>query len=243
VTGSGSRLLADVLAAYGGSDRWRGYREATATITSGGEFFALKGMPQDPAPRRMRVALHEQWASAHPFGAADQRSDFTPDRVAIEKLTGEVVAERSDPRALFAGHGLATPWNPLQRAAFNGYALWTYLTTPFLLAMPGFTVTETEPLEVEDETWRGLQARFPSQIMGHSPEQQFYFGPDHLLRRHDYRVDIAGGFRGVHYVYDHEEFGGIRVPTRRRAYQADEQNRPILDRVMVCIDILDVVFA
>ena len=51
-------------------------------------------------------------------------------RVAIEKLDGRLVAERSHPRESFAGHELATPWNPLQRAYFNGYALWTYLTGP-----------------------------------------------------------------------------------------------------------------
>jgi hypothetical protein len=30
----------------------------------------------------------------------------------------------------------------LDRAYFNGYALWTYLTTPFLFALPGFGVDE-----------------------------------------------------------------------------------------------------
>ena len=33
-----------------------------------------------------------------------------------------------------------TPWDPLHRAYFNGEALWTYLTTPFLLAMDGVRV-------------------------------------------------------------------------------------------------------
>jgi hypothetical protein len=236
------RLLTDVLAAHGGLNRWRGYREATATITSGGQFFVLKGMPQDPAPRQMRVALHEQWASARPFGSPDQRSDFTPNRVAIEKLSGEVVAEHTAPRGMFAGHDMDTPWGPLHRAVFNGYAMWTYLTTPFLLAMPGFATTEIEPLAADGETWRGLRAHFPPEVMGHSEAQEFYFGPDLLLRRHDYRVDIAGGFRGVHYVHDYVESGGIKLPTRRRAYQADEQNRPIFDPVMVAIDILDITF-
>jgi hypothetical protein len=32
------------------------------------------------------------------------------------------VSERSDPRASFAGHTLETPWDPLQRSYFNGYA-------------------------------------------------------------------------------------------------------------------------
>lgn len=32
-----------------------------------------------------------------------------------------------------AGHQMNTPWDPLHRAYFNGEAMWTYLTTPFLL--------------------------------------------------------------------------------------------------------------
>jgi hypothetical protein len=42
---------------------------------------------------------------------------FTPDRIAIEKLDGTVVAERRDPRDSFAG-----PWDALHRAYFNGEA-------------------------------------------------------------------------------------------------------------------------
>ena len=93
-----------------------------------------------------------------PYGAPDQRTVFTPDRIAIEKLDGTPVAERADPRASFAGHDLVTPWDALHRAYFNGYALWTYLTTPFCLAMPGFSVMEIDPVAEHGESWRGLRA-------------------------------------------------------------------------------------
>jgi hypothetical protein len=53
---------------------------------------------------------------------------------------------------------MRTSWDPLHRAYFNGYALWTYLTTPFLLAMGGFTLREIEPWREGAETWRGLRA-------------------------------------------------------------------------------------
>src|ERR1700694_2850905 len=136
-----SRLLDNVLDAHGGLQRWRSFSMVEATIVSGGKLWQIKGQPQDPAPRRMTVALHREWASVQPFGAPDQRSDFTPERIAIEKVDGRVVAERANPRASFTGHVLETPWDPLQRAYFNGYALWTYLTTPFLLTMPGVQVS------------------------------------------------------------------------------------------------------
>src|SRR5262249_46210808 len=117
-------LLDAVLAAHGGLDRWRQFSSMEATIVSGGALWEIKGQPQDPPPRRMTVALHREWASVRLFGAADQKTDFTPERVAIEKLDGRVVAERRNPRESFAGHVLTTPWDPLQRAYFNGYALW-----------------------------------------------------------------------------------------------------------------------
>ena len=137
-----------------------------------------------------------------PFGADDWKAEFTRDRIAIETLDGAVLAERQDPRGSFAGHELTTPWDPLHLGYFSGYALWTYLTTPFLLALPGFRVEEIDPVEDNGQWWAGLQAHFPADIASHSSAQEFYFDDDHLLRRHDYRVDVAGGFPAIQYVYD-----------------------------------------
>lgn len=229
-----SDLLDAVLEAHGGLERWQDFSLIRATIVSGGDLWGIKGLVQDTAPRQMTVALHHEWASVTPYGAPDQRTDFTPDRIAIEKLDGEIVAERENPRASFAGHELTTPWDPLHRAYFNGYALWTYLTTPFLLALPGVSVSEIAPVEENGEVWAGLQAEFPDQIATHCRLQQFYFGPDHLLRRHDYRVDVAGGFAAAQYVHDIVEVDGFRFPTRRRAYRADQ--------LMVSIDLSDIRF-
>ncbi|MEV7236264.1 hypothetical protein AB0N06_20395 [Streptomyces sp. NPDC051020] len=235
-------LLDEVLEAHGGMDRWRRFSSVRATIVSGGDLFAIKGLPQDPTPREMTVRLHEEHASVAPFGAPDQRTDFTADRVAIEKTDGTVVAERAQPRKAFDGHVLQAPWDPLDRAYFNGYALWTYLTTPFLLAMPGVDIEEIQPWHEGDEEWRGLRATFPASIASHSTVQDFYFGPDRLLRRHDYHVDIAGGFAAAQYVYDTVEADGILLPTRRRACNRDANLRPIPGQVMVSIDLSDIHF-
>src|SRR6516164_3752100 len=140
-----SGLLAEILDAHGGPAQRQRYARVDATIVSGGGFFALKGLVQDSSPRRMTVWLHEERSSVTKYGAADQRTMFTPDRIAIEKLDGTLVAERRAPRDSFSGHQMNTPWDPLHRAYFNGYALWTLLTTPFLLTMDGVEVTEGEP--------------------------------------------------------------------------------------------------
>jgi hypothetical protein len=238
-----NELLAKAIDAHGGIERWNEFDVVRATIVSGGDLFTIKGMPQDPTPREMTVWLHQEHASVQPFGAPDQRTDFTAGRVSIDKLDGRTVIERAEPRKSFAGHVLETPWDPVDRAYFNGYALWTYLTTPFLLAMPGFTVAEIEPYREGDELWRGLRATFPPEVASHSTQQDFYFGPDYLLRRHDYHVDIAGGFAAAQYTYDHVTADGIVLPTTRRAFNRDPELRPIRSQVMVSIDISDVHFS
>lgn len=237
-----SDLFDAVLEAHGGLERWRGFSRVRATIVTGGELFETKGLPQDPTPRQMTAALHHEWASVTPFGAADQRTDFTPGRIAVEKLDGTVVTERAEPRASFAGHELTTPWDLLHRAYFNGYAMWIYLTTPFVLTLPGVSVAEIDPIQEDGELWPGLRADFPPEIATHSRLQEFYFGPDHLLRRHDYRVDVADGFPAAQYVSGIVDADGFRLPTRRRAYLADTAGRPIRDRLMVSIDLSDIEF-
>ena len=238
-----TELLTSVLDAHGGVGRWRRFTRVEATVVSGGLLFELKGMPQDSTPRRMTAALAREWASVRPFGADDQRTEFTPDRVAIEKLDGTLVAERLQPRESFAGHTLTTPWDPLQRAYFNGYALWTYLTSPFLLSLPGISVDELQPVQDGGVELTGFQVRFGAGFASHSTVQEFHFGPDLLLARHDYRVDVAGGFQAVQYISELVDADGILVPTRRRAYRCGEDGRPNLSELMVSIDLSDVHFS
>src|SRR6202035_5977686 len=132
-----NELLSRVIDAHGGMGRWNGYHKVEATIVSGGGFFPLKALLQDSDPRRMTAWLHEERSSVLPFGAPDQRTMFTPKRIAIEKLDGTLVTGRYAPKDSFAGHQMHTPLDPLHRAYFNGEAMWTYFTTPFLLAMDG----------------------------------------------------------------------------------------------------------
>jgi hypothetical protein len=76
-----NELLVRILEAHGGLERWNGYKKVDATIVSGGGFFPLKGVSQDPSPRHMTAWLHEERSSVWPYGALDQRTMFTPDRV------------------------------------------------------------------------------------------------------------------------------------------------------------------
>ena len=237
-----NEMLRRILDAHGGLDRWNKYKKVEASIVSGGGFFPLKGVVQDRTPRRMTVWLHEQRSSVFPYGSADQCSVFTPERIAIEKQDGTLVAERRAPKDSFAGHQMSTPWDPLHRAYFNGEALWNYLTTPFLLAMDGVRIEETEAWREGTETWCVLRAYFPGSIETHSLIQDFFFGDDLLLCRHDYAVNISGGFAASQVTSDYVVENGISLPTKRRAYTRGPDRRPVLEMLMVSIDLSDIRF-
>src|SRR6187397_550548 len=238
-----SELLRHVLEAHGGLTQWNKFSTVRVQIVTGGGLWPLKGLIQDPAPRRMRVSLREEFASVTPFGQPNWRTNFRPERVAIETLDGEVVRERKNPRASFDRHTMNTPWDPLHRAYFNGYALWTYLTTPFFMALPGFEIREIDPISEGEEVWHGLRARFPGQYASHSEQQDFYFGSDFLLRRHDYHVDVAGSFPTAQYVDQIVEVQGLKAPGRRRAYVRGPDLKPVRDLLMVAIDLSDFTFS
>jgi hypothetical protein len=62
-----------------------------------GGLFPLKGLAQDPNPRRMTVWLREERWSLSPFGVPGQRTMVTPDKIAFEKRDGAL--GRRAPRA------------------------------------------------------------------------------------------------------------------------------------------------
>lgn len=235
------KLLTDIIEAHGGMNRWNQFGKIEAQIVSGGKLFEMKSVPQDPTPRQMTVWLHEERSSVYPFGAADQRSNFTADKVAIEKLDGKLVVERNG-KSVIEEHLKSPQWDPLDRAFFNGYALWIYLTTPFFMTLPGMELREIEPLREGNETWKGISVTFPSHIATHSAVQQFYFGEDNLIRRHDYHVD-SGGFFAGQYISELKKVQGIVVASKRRALKKDQDGNPMPEEIMVKIDLSNFKFS
>jgi hypothetical protein len=83
--------------------------------------------------------------------------------------------------------------------------------------MDGVHVEEGEPWQEGAEKWHVLRARFPGSIDTHSLIQEFFFDRDLYLRRHDYSVNIAGGFAAAQLTSDYVVADGIHLPTKRRA--------------------------
>ncbi|HEX8448599.1 MAG TPA: hypothetical protein VF652_03310 [Allosphingosinicella sp.] len=231
-------VLAEALEAHGGVDRWRTFEQLSSTIVTGGALWGLKGVEMPPIPRRVATDLRRQRASFTPFIEPASTMVWTPERVVIQQAS-DIVGERFSPRESFAGHLLETPWDLLQLAYFQGYAMWTYHSLPFLLADPGFEVREIEPVEDRGEILRGVSARFPGEIHSHSRVQRFYFGADGLLRRHDYDVEISGGTSAAHYVSDYVEVDGFRFPGRREVFVRAADGSVSRDFFVVEVDLSD----
>jgi hypothetical protein len=229
--------------AHGGLERWRRFEQVSARLRNGGVLWTLKHQQGVIDEANVIVALRREWASHSPFPTAELRTSFEPHRVAIETTDGSVVEERLQPRESFQGHRVETPWDRLQLAYFAGYAMWTYLTTPFLFAMDGVSAEEVEPWREQGEAWRRLQVTFPESIATHSTVQTFYFGADGLLRRHDYDADVLGATPAAHYVHDYQAVSGILVPTRRRVFGRRPDGRPAPEPLIVSIDLSDIEFA
>jgi hypothetical protein len=235
-------LLKRVIEVHGGLDRFNQFQSLSLHQRLGGALWELKGQEKVLDDVRVTVDLHRQHTTFTPFKLLNHHADFTAGRVTIETSEGEVIAERTDPRAAFAEYTLQTKWDDLHLIYFAGYALSTYLTCPFSLSHPDFDVTEIEPWQEQGETWRRLKVTYPSFFATHTVEQTFYFGEDGLWRRHDYTVDISANAPAVHYLNDYQDVSGIMIPTKQRVFVRQTDNTPDFDVMIVSMDFSDMRF-
>src|SRR5258708_24464377 len=176
------------------------------------------------------------------FPGKDKRSVSEPNRAEMQRRDGTVVATRDDPEASFKGQERFTPWDDLHVAYFSGEAFYTYCNTPFLCTYEGFSSEEISPIQVDGETWRRLEVTFPDTVKSHTKTQIFCFGPDGLLRRHDYTVDVLGGAPGLNYASDYRAANGLMGAHKRRVFAYDSEKRNVAEPLLVAIDIHEIEF-
>ena len=234
-------LLKSAIESHGGQARWQQLSTLAASMSITGAIWALKGQPDALANIRVEAQLHTEHVTIHQL-AQRKKLIFTPQRVTLETESGELLGARDNPRESFKGQTQFSPWDDLHVGYFCGYALWTYLTVPFLYASPGFVTEEIAPRDEDGERWRVLRATFPKHVASHSQVQSSYFGDDGLLRRHEYLVDVMGGASGVNYASDYRNVDGILVPTKRRIYSYDDRKNKIPAPLLIAIDIDDIAF-
>ena len=230
-----NELLELAVKAHGGLDRWSKVKaiKVAASITGGIWFVKGKG---DYLKNVILTVETQAERLTVDFPGQDRRSIFEPNRIVIEREDGTLVDARDNPEKSFEGQQRDTPWDDIHVTYFVGEALWTYLNTPFLYTHEGFATVEIAPIQVEGETWRRLLVTFPDNVKSHTREQISCFGPDGLLRRHDYTVDILGGATGLNYASDYRDMDGIIVPTKRRVYAYEGDYQLVKEPLLVAID-------
>lgn len=232
---SGAELLAAALDAHGGAQRWAQVEEVVFRARSGGFALVSKGRRRDVREFTARISARTP-RTVIELGPG-QRGVYEPGRVWLEDEEGTVLRERRDPRAAFGGRRNLW-WDRLDLLYFAGYALWGYMTQPFLFAGPGFAVRELDPWDERGEPRRRLHVTFPDSVPAHSREQLFHFDEQLRIRRNDYTAEVFGGWaKGAHYSDDHREFGGLLYPTRRRVYPRARSGRSLALPVLVRIDL------
>ncbi len=236
-----SSLLDEAIDGAGGRRRWKKVGGISAHVNSGGLLMRLKGRAKSFRDYGVSVTTERQSAVFQPYPAKGSTGVFDAGSVRIEGPDGGTRSERRDARSEFFGlAGLRRDlrWDDLDALYFAGYAWWNYLNIPFVLETPGFEVSEGEPLDVDGETWRRLDAIFPEGLHTHCRRQALYFGPDRLLRRHDYHPDVVSSLaNAAHLCDDHREFDGLVFPTRRRVVPRGLRGRPLRGPSIVTLDV------
>jgi hypothetical protein len=234
-------LLKLALQAHGGLNAWNKFESLQATVSIGGALWDQKQLPGLFKNTRVELKLQHQYVTTH-LGDLDERIVFTPHQISLETVPGSLLDMRIDPRSAFAGQSADSKWDKLHAGYFSSYALWGYLTNPFLFTYPGFEAHEIEPWHEDGERWRVLQVTFPDEYAAHTRTQYSYFGEDGLLRRHLYTVDVLGGAQGANYAAEYSAVDGVMVATRRRVVACDDARQKVPAPVLVSIDLSEIHF-
>ena len=238
-----SDLLTFAVQAHGGRKLWNAFRTLRAKLSVDGAIWQIKQQPGLLTDKVFEIETHEERLTITPFTAPGVRSAFVPGRLVLETLSGDIVEQRDNPQASFEGQVRETPWDKFHVAYFASEALWTYLTSPFLYTYPGFETEEIEPWHEDGEEWRRLKVTFPDYIASHTKTQVTHFGPDGLMRRHDYTVDILGGATGANYPTNYRDVQNLMMPATRRIYAYDDALHKVPDPVLVSLDFGRLVFS
>lgn len=217
-------LYEDTLEAHGGRSRWQAVECIEASLSSGGFAFASKFQGSALHGLKIEVYPHARRVVLNNFCQPGWRGIWTADLVQIRDDNDTLFGERRKPRAQFQRMVKQIRWDKLDILYFAGYALWNYLSFPFLLDLPGVTVTDPQD---HAQGLRRLEARFDPAVPTHSAIQSFHVNASCQLVRHDYIADVIGTWaKAANCCLASEQIAGLRFYTRRKVY-------PLMGRHMV----------
>ncbi len=208
-------LLDETIEAHGGRERWKSLRAVAASLSSGGLAFLSRCQPNALKGLKVEIRPHDRSVTLGDFVRPGWRGTWTPALAAIHDDEGRLVVERRDPRSHFGGLVDQVFWDKLDILTFAGYALWNYLSFPFLLDSPGVELSDVTPV---GEGGR-LDVRFAPEIPTHSERQSFHIDAERRLVRHDYTAEPIGRWAtGANFCLASEVAGGVRFYTRRKVF-------------------------
>jgi hypothetical protein len=232
-------LLDDVIDASGGMARWNTLSRFTLHLSVAGTLFSSTGHASEFKDVTAEASIRTQSVRFTGITGGEHSGSFQPDAITIESLEGEILRTWPNPSLAFTETGSPALADELHLVFFCGVAIWNYLTNPFLLAHPDVVVEELPPWQENNESWRRLRAQFPPGLITLAPEQIFYFDHNALQRRTDH--DLFG-MKVAHYSWAHDSFGGIVVPTLRRAQTLRPDGTVVAKPVLMDVEIFDAVF-
>jgi hypothetical protein len=229
-------VIDDAVSAHGGRDRWLAVTSLSAPVSMGGSLWSGKGHDGAFADAAVFIDPHRQHVEFSGFGSRRLRTWFEPGLVSVRTEDGTEIARHRHPRASFSQDASA-PWDNIQVVYFASYAIWNYLTLPYLLTTPGIQTVEIEPWPGADSSWRRASADFAdATVETHNRLQYYSFDSDNLLARHDYDADVLGGAPASNQATAYREFGGLLFPTRRRVTARSADGAAGIGPILVSID-------
>lgn len=211
---TGNAIVDRAIAAHGGEDRFRQVGALDLTWTFRGTMFKVRLREGQLRGLRARIHTGEPRVTITGYPRPEASALFTPARVQID-TPGVPVSFLNDPRRAFGSPRTIVWWTDLEMLYFAGYVLWNYAQLPFLLLQPGLEFQGAGTTTRAGEVWDKVEVVFPDGVPTHSPRQTFYFGPDGLLRRHDYCVGVLSRLaRGARYIHAYQDVGGLKLASR-----------------------------
>jgi hypothetical protein len=205
------QLVQRACEAHGGFARWRDALVRLETRTLSGLVPASKGVGRTfRLPPFMEVQAGAGRALFVDYPGPGESGRFDNGVVSLVDGQGHERVCEADHRRSFRGWRKLRRWTPLDALYFFGYAITHYQALPFTLGQARF---------LGQRSWGDLEAvvvELPAELHTHCRRQTIYFGPDGLIRRHDYVADIVGWFaRGAHFWEDYVTVEGLAVARRR----------------------------
>jgi len=209
-------LVERAIDAHGGRSSWRTVESIRLPfVRATGALLAAKGYGHAfPAPREFEVRPHERVTIFHGYPDEAHRGRFADGSVSLE-VAGGAGAPTSISRAhrrTLTGWAKYRRWSSLDALYFFGYALWHYHVVPF-------TLGDARLVRVISRRGAaaGIDVIFPPDVHTHCRRQQFYFGADGRIVRHDYVAEVIGSWAcGAHFWEDVERVDGLLITRRRR---------------------------